>query len=160
MTIQTKILSNLEMTISAEALEKTQFLLKSLGFDLFEMWQHDSGLCYEIWKSEKNSVRVNISQDLSQKDASRSDIVEEIDYLYWELRAIKNILIDHVYEPDVEDLGIEKTPQQEFAEAVASVKDLDAFEDSEKTFLFKKHVDPILIAYLSMDQDQRKAIQQ
>ena len=132
MTIQTKILSNLEMTISAEALEKTQFLLKSLGFDLFEMWQHDSGLCYEIWKSEKNSVRVNISQDLSHKDASRSDIVEEIDYLYWELRAIKNILIDHVYEPDVEDLGIEKTPQQEFAEAVASVKELDAFEDSEK----------------------------
>ena len=78
----------------------------------------------------------------------------------WELRAIKNILIDHVYEPGVEDLGVEKTPQQEFAEAVASVKELNTFEDSEKTFLFKKYVDPILIAYLSMDQDQRKAIQQ
>ena len=43
MTIQTKMPPNLEMTISAEAMRKTQFLLKSLGFDLFEMWQHDSG---------------------------------------------------------------------------------------------------------------------
>ena len=160
MTIQTKIPSNLEMTISAEALEKTQFLLKSLGLDLFEIWQHDSGLSYEIWKSEKNSVRVNISQDQPEEDASRSDVVEELDYLYWELRAIKNTLIDHVYEPDVGNLEIEKTPQQEFAEAVASVKETDAFEDSEKTFLFKKHVDPILLAYLAMDKDQRKAIQQ
>ena len=156
MTIQTKIPSNLEMTISAEAQKNS--LLLSLLVMIYLKCGSILRSSRDLEKRKKLCSGKYISGSIT-KDA-RSDIVEEIDYLYWEIRAIKNILIDHVYEPDVENLEVEKTPQQEFAEAIASLKELDAFEDSEKTFLFKKHVDPILIAYLSMDQDQRKAIQQ
>ena len=157
---QKNIPQNHEMTVSTEGLEKTQLLLKTLGFDLFEIWKHEGGETYEIWKSHKSTVRINVSQGEPLKDASRSDIVTELDYLYWELRAIKNTLQDHVYLPDMDELEQERTPQQELEVALNSMREIEDFEESEKSFLFKKHVDPILLAYFSMDQDQRKSIQQ
>jgi hypothetical protein len=156
---QKNIPQNHEMTVSTEGLQKTQLLLTTLGFDLFEIWKHESGETYEVWKSQKSTVRLNVSEEKSLEDASRSDIVTELDYLFWELRAIKNTLQDHVYLSDMDELEQERTPQQEFEVALNSMRDMQGFEEPEKSFLFKKHVDPILLAYLSMDQDQRKSIQ-
>ena len=159
MNIQNNIPQFYEILVSIEELEKTRFLLSKLGFELYEIWSHESGESYENWKSEKVTVKVNITQQENANDASRSDIVNELDYLFWELRAIKNTIVDAVYEDNIDIESTEKTPQQEFAETVAYVKEVDLYDEKEKCFLFKKYVDPTLIAYLTMNDNERKAIQ-
>ena len=159
MNIQNNIPQFYEMSIPTEELEKTRLLLSKLGFELYEIWSHESGESYENWKSEKVTVKVNIIQQENSSDASRSDIVNELDYLFWELRAIKNTIVDAVYEDNIDIESAEKTPQQEFAETVAYVKDVDLYNEDEKCFLFKKYVDPTLLAYFTMNENERKAIQ-
>ena len=91
-----------------------------MGFELYEIWSHGSvGENYENLKSEKVTVKVNIIQQETANDASRSDIVNELDYLFWELRAIKNTIVDAVYEDNIDIESVEKTPRQEFTETVA-----------------------------------------
>ena len=124
MNIQNNIPQFYEMSIPTEELEKTRLLLSKLGFELYEIWSHESGESYENWKSEKVTVKVNITEQQNDNDASRSDIVNELDYLFWELRAIKNTIMDAVYEDNIDIISTEKTPQQEFAETVAYVKDV------------------------------------
>ena len=159
MNIQNNIPQFYEMSIPTEELEKTRLLLSKLGFELYEIWSHESGESYENWKSEKVTVKVNITEQKNDNDASRSDIVNELDYLFWELRAIKNTIMDAVYEDNIDIMSTEKTPQQEFAETVAYVKDVDLYDEEEKCFLFKKYVDPTLLAYFTMNETERKAIQ-
>ena len=107
MNIQNNIPQFYEMSIPTEELEKTRLLLSKLGFELYEIWSHESGESYENWKSEKVTVKVNIIQQENANDASRSDIVNELDYIFWELRAIKNTIVDAVYEDniDIESAG-------------------------------------------------------
>ena len=159
MNIQNNIPQFYEMSIPTEELEKTRLLLSKLGFELYEIWSHESGESYETWKSEKVTVKVNIIQQENANDASRLDIVNELDYLFWELRAIKNTIVDAVYEDNIDIESTEKTPQQEFAETVAYVKEVDLYNEEEKCFLFKKYVDPTLLAYFTMNDNERKAIQ-
>ena len=159
MNIQTNTPQIYEMSVSTAQLEKTRLLLSKLGFELYEIWSHESGESYENWKSEKVTVKVNITEQKNDNDASRSDIVNELDYLFWELRAIKNTIVDAVYEDNIDIMSTEKTPQQEFAETVAYVKDVDLYDEKEKCFLFKKYVDPTLLAYFTMNETERKAIQ-
>ena len=108
MNIQNNIPQFYEMSIPTEELEKTRLLLSKLGFELYEIWSHESGESYENWKSEKVTVKVNIIQQENANDASRSDIVNELDYIFWELRAIKNTIVDAVYEDNIDIESAEK----------------------------------------------------
>ena len=62
--------------------------------------------------------------------------MNELDYIFWELRAIKNTIVDAVYEDNM-TLRVRKTPKEEFAETVAYVKEVDLYNEEENVF-FKK----------------------
>ena len=87
---------NLEYTIQEENLSNIQKLLLDLGYDLLEIWDHDDGKNYEIWISNDKITEVKLNVIFLERDASRSDIVNEVIDLWFELREINNTLKENL----------------------------------------------------------------
>ena len=81
-----KLISNFdqELTVREDNLESVQGILSSLKFEVFEIWTHEDGKHHEIWGNENIKLKLNV---VKNEEAKLSDVVKEIDYLFWELRA-------------------------------------------------------------------------
>ena len=113
--------------------------LAATGFELLEMREFESGPCDETWFSpaNDNKVRVNITsleEVLEQEeDASRTELVGEVIDLWFELRAIRNLLSE---DPDDMLVQKEDTPMERFFSSVQDFRnELESAPDRWK-FMF------------------------
>ena len=148
---------NLEYTIQEENLSNIQKLLLDFGYDLLEIWNHDDGKNYEIWISNDKITEVKLNVIFLERDASRSDIVNEVIDLWFELREINNTLKENL---DFENNNLidNKTPIERFNERVDQMSQNWSEDKVNNLFLYKEEIDPIVLTYLSLDGEERRAI--
>ena len=137
----------------------TQKFLLEIGFELLEIWTKDTGEEYEIWehKITKSRTKVNIIDTKNIKDASRQDVVNEIVDLWHELRAIRELFDDEQYHFTKND------DETSFERYEKLVKYLVGEKESDKIawrFTYNTFIDPEVLAYLELDDEDRIAITQ
>ena len=92
-----------------------------------------------------------------ERDASRWDIVNEVIDIWFELREINNTLKENL---DFENNNLidNKTPIERFNERVDQMSQNWSEDEVNNLFLYKEEIDPIVLTYLSLDGEERRAI--
>ena len=147
----------LEYSIQEENLSKMQKFLLDLGYELLQILDFDDSEKHEIWLSTDKVTEVKLNVILLESDASRSDIVNEVIDLWFELREINNTLKENLEDDDVIRMG-NKTPIEKFYEQVNQMSQNWNEDEANNLFLYKEEVDPMVLTYLSLDGDERRAI--
>ena len=147
----------LEYTIQEENLIKMQKFLLDLGYELLRIIDFDDSAKHEIWLSNDKAKEVKLNVIPLESDASRSDIVNEVIDLWFELREINNTLKENL---DFEDSMVldNKTPIEKFNERVLQMSQNWSEDEVNNLFLYKEDIDPMVLTYLSLDGEDRRAI--
>ena len=147
----------LEYTIQEENLTKMQKFLLDLGYELLRIIDFDDSAKHEIWISNDKAKEVKLNVIPLESDASRSDIVNEVIDLWFELREINNTLKENL---DFEDSMVldNKTPIEKFNERVLQMSQNWSEDEVNNLFLYKEDIDPMVLTYLSLDGEERRAI--
>tara|TARA_B100001093_G_C26585492_1_gene909207 strand:- start:21 stop:506 length:486 start_codon:yes stop_codon:yes gene_type:complete len=147
----------LEYTIQEENLTKMQKFLLDLGYELLRIIDFDDSAKHEIWLSNDKAKEVKLNVIPLESDASRSDIVNEVIDLWFELREINNTLKENL---DFEDSKVldNKTPIEKFNERVLQMSQNWSEDEVNNLFLYKEDIDPMVLTYLSLDGEDRRAI--
>ena len=160
-TKKNQIIQPRELYVTKNNRNDMQTFLQEMRFELIEMWETDNKEEYEIWLNTitKTKVKVNIVKNLKyNKDASRQEVVNEIIDLWYELRAIRDILSED--EDDYYEKANHLTPYDRYNNMVKRF--VGEQESNKDTWRFVYHtiIDPHLLAYLEIDEDDRVAITQ
>ena len=147
----------LEYTIQEENLIKMQKFLLDLGYELLRIIDFDDSAKHEIWLSNDKAKEVKLNVIPLESDASRSDIVNEVIDLWFELREINNTLKENL---DFDDSIVldNKTPIEKFNERVLQMSQNWSEDEVNNLFLYKEDIDPMVLTYLSLDGEDRRAI--
>ena len=143
------------ITVNKTELRNIESLLVKTNFELSEIWTPDEDNEVQIWtnKKLKKNIQVTISENEPIEDNTTKVINELVD-LWLELRAIRNAVEyneeDYVYQTLKEPTAAEKYKSK--------VKELEEeWEDSENYLnkIFKDNIDPSVLAYLHLDDDDK-----
>ncbi len=149
-----------EIEVDSASLTNVRHCLTATGFELLEIREFESGQCDETWMSptNDNKVRINIiSPDdvLEGEDATRNELVGEVIDLWFELRAIRNLLSE-----DLDDMLVKKeeTPMERFFSSVQDFrKERENAPDTWK-FMFSSDIDETICAFNELGESDRLAI--
>ena len=147
----------LEYTIQEENLIKMQKFLLDLGYELLRIIDFDDSAKHEIWLSNDKAKEVKLNVIPLESDASRSDIVNEVIDLWFELREINNTLKENLEFEDSKVLD-NKTPIEKFNERVFEMSQNWSEDEVNNLFLYKEDIDPMVLTYLSLDGEERRAV--
>ena len=143
------------ITVNKTELRNIESLLVKTNFELSEIWTPDEDNEVQIWtnKKLKKNIQVTISENDPIEDNTTKVINELVD-LWLELRAIRNAV-----EYNEEDYAYQTLKEPTAAEKYKSkVKELEEeWEDSENYLnkIFKDNIDPSVLAYLYLDDDDK-----
>ena len=143
------------ITVNKTELRNIESLLVKTNFELSEIWTPDEDNEVQIWtnKKLKKNIQVTISENEPIEDNTTKVINELVD-LWLELRAIRNAV-----EYNEEDYAYQTLKEPTAAEKYKSkVKELEEeWEDSENYLnkIFKDNIDPSVLAYLYLDDDDK-----
>ena len=164
MTIQNTFSSGTDfnqLDVDDASLENVRRCLVATGFELLEMREYKDGRCDETWShpASTNKVRLNVispeSKTDRERDAFRSELVSEVIDLWFELRAIRNLLSD-----DLDDMLVlkEESPMERFFKFVLEFrKERENAPDTWK-FMFSEDVDETICAFNELEESDRLAI--
>ena len=152
-----KLISNFdqELTVREDNLESVQGILSSLKFEVFEIWTHEDGKHHEIWGNENIKLKLNV---VKNEEAKLSDVVKEIDYLFWELRALRDMFSEGVDEEVL--IAREKSSEEVFSELVNQFEEMTNLSDLEKKFALQPGIDAETITYLCLEPEAKREILQ
>lgn len=143
------------ITVNKTELKNIESLLVKTNFELYEIWTPDEDNEVQVWynKKLKKNIQVTITEDDPIEDNTTKVINELVD-LWLELRAIRNAVEynedDYAYQNVKEPSALEKY--------TSKVKELEEeWEDSENYLnkIFKDNIDPSVLAYLHLDDDDK-----
>ena len=143
------------ITVNKTELKNIESLLVKTNFELYEIWTPDEDNEVQVWfnKKLKKNIQVTITEDDPIEDNTTKVINELVD-LWLELRAIRNAVEynedDYAYQYVKEPSAIEKY--------TSKLKELEEeWEDSENYLnkIFKDNIDPSVLAYLHLDDDDK-----
>ena len=143
------------ITINKTELKNIESLLVKTNFELYEIWTPDEDNEVQVWfnKKLKKNIQVTITEDDPIEDNTTKVINELVD-LWLELRAIRNAVEynedDYAYQHVKEPSALEKY--------TSKVKELEEeWEDSENYLnkIFRDNIDPSVLAYLHLDDDDK-----
>ena len=138
-------------------LEATQKLLSLAGFELDEIWEHDSGDYYEVWSQPKNCKQIVLEvMKLAEHDIS--DVVSEIIDCWFELREIKELLSAN--EPELSLKANELTAYERFLAEVKDQKITLASTLPTLRLVFGQEPDVELLSFFELDENTKNAILQ
>ena len=143
------------ITVDITEIEKIQSLLLKTNYELNEIWTPDEGNEVQVWtnKELKKTIHINITDDNPMED-NTTKVVNELIDLWVELRAIRNAVEDYeddyAYKPVREISAYEKynSKVEEFEE---EWKD----DDNHLKKIFKENIDPSVLAFLDLDEDDK-----
>ena len=150
-----------ELDVDRASLENVRRCLVASGFELLEIREFENGHNDETWSqpAADHKIRLNVTSPETQMDqepdASRSELVSEVIDLWFELRAIRNLLSD-----DLDEMLIQKeeTPMERFFNSVKDFrKERENAPDTWK-FMFSADVDETICAFNELKESDRLAI--
>jgi len=142
-------------TVNKAELKNIESLLVKTNFELYEIWTPDNDNEVQVWsnKNLKKKIQVTITKDDPIEDNTTKVINELVD-LWLELRAIRNAVEynedDYAYKNDIEPTAYEKF-KSKFEEMESEWNN----EENHWDKIFKDNIDPSVLAYLYLDDDDK-----
>ena len=147
-----------KIAVTPQKLMETQKVLMSANFELEEIWTPDDDNEIQIWLNNENSSFIEIKVVDDEKDATRQEVVNEIIDVWYEVKSIREVFDKLLSEDDLLPVSKEETQLEKFENKVRETK-LEWEENKEKmNFLYKNKIDPRVLTYLSMDDDEKARI--
>ena len=146
------------LSIPLQKLHETQKVLTAANFELDEIWTPDQGDESQIWSNSKNKSVIEIRITENIEDATREDIKNEIIDVWYEIRCIREVF-DSLLEEDVAIVNSNDcTDVQRFENRVKETE-YEWSNDKEKMdFLYKSKIDPRILTYLRLDEEEKQKI--
>ena len=145
--------------ISESKLNSFQTFLSKAKFELLEIWTPDEGEEKQIWfnKDLKTKVIIVVTKE-EELLSTNKQIVTEVTDLWFELRAIRNVLEDYYLEPEVQ---IEDKNDNTFNRFNDKLEEYQSNWDENKEYmskLYKNNIDPSILAFLDLEEDDKEKI--
>ena len=146
------------LAVTPDRLAETQKILMAATFELEEIWTPDDDDEFQIWSNPKNNTVIEVKVVRDEKDATRKDVVNEIIDVWYEVRSIREVF-DSLLE---EESDFESYKKEDFYlnfENKVKATQIEWEQNKEKmNFLYKNKIDPRVLTYLSMDDDEKARI--
>jgi len=142
-------------TVNKTELKNIESLLVKTNFELYEIWTPDKDNEVQVWSNKKlkKKIQVIITEDDPIEDNTTKVINELVD-LWFELRAIRNAVEyseeDYSYKNDIEPTAYEKF-KSKFEEMESEWNN----EENQWDKIFKDNIDPSVLAYLYLDDEDK-----
>ena len=143
------------ITVDITEIEKIQSLLLKTNYELNEIWTPDEGNEVQVWtnKELKKTIHINITDDNPIED-NTTKVVNELIDLWVELRAIRNAVED--YEDDYAYKTVrELSAYEKYNSKVEEFEEEWKDDDNHLKKIFKDDIDPSVLAFLDLDEDDK-----
>ena len=143
------------ITVDITEIEKIQSLLLKTNYELNEIWTKDENNEVQVWSNKKlkKVINFNITDDNPIED-NTTKVVNELVDLWLELRAIRNAVElpeeDYSYKTIKEPSAFEK-----YHSKVEEIEEEWNDNESYMSKIFKENIDPSVLAYLHLDEDDK-----
>ena len=144
-----------KISVDISELNKIQSVLVKTKYELNEIWTPDEKNEVQIWSNKKlkKVININITDD-NPIESNTTKVVNELVDLWLELRAIRNAVElpeeDYSYKTIKEPSAFEKYHSK--------VEELEEEWNDNENYLskiFKDNIDPSVLAYLHLDEDDK-----
>ena len=143
------------ITADITEIENIQSLLVKTNYELDQIWSPDEDNEVQVWSNKKlkKVINVNITDDNPIED-NTTKVVNELVDLWLELRAIRNAVElpeeDYSYKTIKEPSAFEK-----YHSKVEEIEEEWNDNESYMSKIFKENIDPSVLAYLHLDEDDK-----
>ena len=145
------------ISITSQTLAEAQKVLVSANFELEEIWSPDNKEEIQIWSNSKTDALVQLKIVSDEKDASRKDIVNEIIDVWYEIRSIREVF-DQLIEEEEIFISKEEDYLLKFENKVKATR-LEWEQNKDKMeFLYNSNIDPTVLTYLRLNEDEKERI--
>jgi len=143
------------ITVDITEIEKIQSLLLKSNFELDEIWTPDEDNEVQVWSNRKlkKVIHITITEDNPIED-NTTKVVNELIDLWVELRAIRNAVED--YEDDYAYKTVrELSAYEKYNSKVEEFEEEWKDDDNHLKKIFKDDIDPSVLAFLDLDEDDK-----
>ena len=143
------------ITVDVTEIENIQSLLLKTNYELNEIRTPDEGNEVQVWSNKKlkKVLNVTITDDNPIED-NTTKVVNELVDLWLELRAIRNAV---EYSDDDYSYKTIKEPSA-FEKYHSKVEEIEEEWNDNQNYMskiFKDNIDPSVLAYLHLDEDDK-----
>ena len=143
------------ITVDITEIDNIQSLLLKTNYELNEIWTPDEDNEVQVWSNKKlkKVLNVTITDDNPIED-NTTKVVNELVDLWLELRAIRNAVEysdeDYSYNTIKETSAFEK-----YHSKVEEIEEEWNDNENYMSKIFKDNIDPSVLAYLHLDEDDK-----
>jgi len=137
-------------------LSSIQSLLSKSKFELVEIWTQDDGNEKQVWFNKHINIKITLLITDIKTCSDNDELVNEVRDLWFELRAIRDVMEEYYLEPHVE---IKNKSINSFSRYQDQVKEYEGEWKENKTYwtkLFNKNIDPSTLAFLNLDDEDKQ----
>ena len=143
------------ITVDITEIEKIQCLLIKTNYELSEIWTPDEDKEVQVWSNKKHKKLINITiTDDNPIEGNTTKVINELVDLWLELRAIRNAVEytdeDYFYKKTIEPSAFEK-----YHSKVEELEEEWKNNENYMSKIFKDNIDPSVLAYLHLDEDDK-----
>ena len=145
-----------QIKVSLSNLNSIQSLLSKSKFELVEIWTPDDGNEKQVWFNKHINIKITLLITDIKTCSDNDELVNEVRDLWFELRAIRDVMEEYYLEPHVEfkDKSINS-----FSRYQDQVKEYEGEWKENKTYLtklFNKNIDPSTLAFLNLEDENKQ----
>ena len=152
----TKNFSNI-IKVSQSNINSLQSLLFKSKFELLEIWTPDTGEEKQVWfNTQLNTKLTLIVKNEEELLTTNKQIVSEVTDLWFELRAIRDVLEQEYLLPE---LNLEDANESSFQKYQNKVEEYQCEWNENKQYmskLFNKSIDPSILAFLNLEDADKQ----
>lgn len=145
-----------QIKVSLSNLNSIQLLLSKSKFELVEIWTPDDGNEKQVWFNKHINIKITLLITDIKNCSDNDELVNEVRDLWFELRAIRDVMEEYYLEPHVE---IKNKSINSFSRYQDQVKEYEGEWKENKTYwtkLFNKNIDPSTLAFLNLDDEDKQ----
>ena len=145
-----------QIQVSLSNLNTIQSLLTKSKFDLLEIWTPDQGNEKQIWLTKHINTKITLLINNNRSDTNSEELISEVRDLWFELRAIRDVMEEYYLEPELE---VKNTNMNSFSRYLGQVKEYQNEWEENKSYwskLFNKNIDPSTLAFLNLDDEDKQ----
>ena len=143
--------------VSQSNINSLQSLLLKSKFELLEIWSPDSGEEKQVWfNTQLNTKLTLIVKNEEELLTTNKQIVSEVTDLWFELRAIRDVLEQEYLLPE---LNLEDKNESSFQKYQNKVEEYQCEWNENKQYmskLFDKSIDPSILAFLNLEEADKQ----
>ena len=145
-----------QIQVSSSNLNTVQSLLSKSKFELLEIWTPDEGKEKQVWFNTHTNIKIELLISDKKLDANSEELISEVRDLWFELRAIRDVMEEYYQEPELE---VKNRNINSFCKYQEQVKEYQNEWEENKAYwskLFNKNIDPSTLAFLNLDDEDKQ----